>query len=141
MRTPIVAVSWVASDRHRWLTLLALAGLIVGVVLANVGLPPVDVHGPWHLFGIMVPTCGVTRAVRLTVLGGLAEAWAYNPLGPILVVGAVAALGRHLIGLFTGQWLTFRLVRSPLTVLLIAATVILLQINQQLHATLLMTSS
>lgn len=96
LHTPLISVAWTTSDRHRWLT--ALAGLGIGVLFAVAGPPPFDVHGPWHQFGIMMPTCGATRAVRLMLLGDFAGAWTYNPLGPILVVGAIATLGRHLIG-------------------------------------------
>lgn len=139
LHTPLMSVSWTTADRHRWVTPLALAGLTIGALLAVTGPPPLEVHGPWHQFGIMVPTCGATRAVRLTLLGDLAGAWTYNPLSPILVAGAVATLGRHLLGVCTDRWLTFHLIRTRVTVLLVAGVVLLLGVNQQLHAELLLT--
>ena len=68
-------------DRHRTLTGLAAGGLVLAAAWALLGLPPVDLHGPLHRYGVMDPLCGGTRAVRLATLGGWADAWGYNPLG------------------------------------------------------------
>ncbi len=66
-----------------------MIGLSVGVAYALFGMPPVDLHGPWHRYGIMDPLCGgSTRALRYTLLGRLADAWRSNPLSPILAAGA-----------------------------------------------------
>lgn len=135
-------LTWLGVDRYRALTYFAAFGLAVGVLLAVLGLPPIDLHGPLHRqYGIMGPLCGGTRALRYTMLGQWELAWQYNPLSPVLVAGAVAAMARHLLGRLTGKWLTIDL-RVPLrvVVLILVALVVLLEINQQSHASLLLGS-
>jgi hypothetical protein len=132
-------------DRHRAVTLLATALALVGLALAAamalVGLPPIDLHGPLHHVGIMDPLCGGTRAARLTAQGRLAQAWAYNPLGILAVLGAVAVVLRTAVGAVTGRWLNLhgkptRQQARILLVLLVIGTVAL-EIRQQLRADLL----
>lgn len=123
-------------DEYRWLT--ALAGLVViGVaLLAVVGMPPVDLHGPLHYLGIMDPLCGATRAMYLSVHGRLREAMTYNPGAPILLAAAGAVVLRAAIGAASHRWLSVRIPRRISVVLLVAALVVL-EINQQSHAALL----
>ncbi len=132
-------------DHHRSLTMLstalAMVGLIIATAMAVFGLPPVDLHGPLHHFGIMDPLCGGTRAARLTTQGHLAQAWTYNPLGILAVLGAAAVVSRSGLGLVTGRWvnvdavLTARQVRVLVTVVLVLS--ILLEIRQQQRSDLL----
>ncbi|MFL6054192.1 MAG: DUF2752 domain-containing protein [Actinoallomurus sp.] len=131
-----VRVSWEDRDRASGVTVVAVAGLAVGVLLAVLGLPPVDLHAPPHQFGIMDPLCGGTRALRFTLLGHWHDAWRYNPLSPVLAVGAALALLRHMVGALTGRWLTIWI---PRRVLIALAVIVLvpLEVNQQLHAGLL----
>jgi hypothetical protein len=65
---------WNDVDRHGALTGLAAAGLVATGLLAVVGLPPVDLHGPIHYLGVMDPLCGMTRGSRLVTRGDLAGA-------------------------------------------------------------------
>jgi hypothetical protein len=106
-------------------------------VLAVVGLPPVDLHGPLHHLGIMDPLCGLTRGTVAVLHGQLGQAVAYNPASPLLTAGAVLTLGRWLVGRLTGRWLDATLRRTPLTVGLVTALVLALWVNQQAHAALL----
>jgi len=46
---------WQPTDRHP--------------VLAAVGLPPVDLHGPLHYLGVMDPLCGMTRGTVAVLRG------------------------------------------------------------------------
>jgi hypothetical protein len=128
---------WEREDRHPTLTLLAAAGLLAAGVLAMVGLPPVDLHGPLHRLGIMDPLCGMTRGTVAVLRGRLGQAVAYNPASPLLVTGAVLALGRWLVGRLTGRWLDATLRRTPFTLGIAAALVLALWVNQQAHAALL----
>jgi hypothetical protein len=82
---------WEREDRHPTLTLLAAAGLLAAGVLAMVGLPPVDLHGPLHRLGIMDPLCGMTRGTVALLHAQLGQAVAYNPASPLLVAGALLA--------------------------------------------------
>ncbi|MGP3920141.1 DUF2752 domain-containing protein [Nonomuraea sp. 10N515B] len=132
-----VGLRWDSSDRHRVWTYVAAAGLLVGAMLAIFGLPPADVHTPLHHVGIMDPLCGGTRALRYTMLTEWRLAWTYNPLSPLLAVGAVLALVRHLVGVLSGRWLTIEWRWSKPVIVVLALAVIALAVNQQLHAGLL----
>jgi uncharacterized membrane protein YfcA len=123
-------------DKQPVWTWIALAGLVIAGLLAVVGLPHADLHGPLHYLGVMDPLCGGTRSVYLTLHGRLANAMRYNPAGPPLVAAAVAVLIRAVVGWSTGHWLSLHVPRRmliPVAVLAIAA----LEVNQQLHAALL----
>ena len=128
---------WERADRHPTLAPLAAAGLLAAAILAVVGLPPVDLHGPLHRVGVMDPLCGMTRGTVAVLRGQLSRAVAYNPASPLLVAGALLALGRWLVGRLTGRWLEVALRRTPLTLGIAAALVLALWINQQAHAALL----
>lgn len=123
-------------DGQRAWTWIALASLAFGVLLAVVGLPLIDLHGPLHYLGVMDPLCGGTRSVYLTLHGNLQGAVRYNPAGPVFVVGAVAMLIRAAVGWSTGRWIGVHVRRRiliPVAVLLFAV----LEVNQQSHAALL----
>jgi hypothetical protein len=122
-------------------TVVALAGLTLAAVMAVFGLPPVDLHGPLHRFGIMGPFCGGTRAARLTAQGEWALAWQYNPLGVAAVLGAAAVTLRAVVGLVSGRWLTAQLHWTPwrrrVVVVVGVALLVALMVRQQLRADLL----
>lgn len=142
-RQRVIALSLVARDRHRALTALALAGLVVAGSLAVFGLPGVDLHGPLHAMGIMDPGCGGTRAARLTVLGRWGEAWNYNPAGILAVVGAGFVLARFAVGVVTGRWLDLSIAWTPRRRRIVALAVVillgLLELRQQGRADLLLS--
>ena len=123
-------------DAHRWLTGLAAAGLALAAVLAVVGLPPVDLHGPLHRYGIMDPLCGGTRSVRLAARGEWAASWRYSPLGLVLLLGAAGVLLRAVVGAATGRWLTVTARRRTVVLVVLTAAVVL-QVRQQLNVELL----
>lgn len=126
-------------DRHRWAGPLAATGLAAGALLALLGLPPVDLHGPQHYVGIMTPFCGGTRGVHAAMLGRFGEAWHYNPLSAVLVVGAAAVLLREAVGRWRGRWLNLVLTRRRTAVAAGVAALVALEVNQQAHADLLRT--
>ena len=135
---------WSLRPQDPWpvLTLLAPIGLLLAAGLALVGLPPFDLHGPLHLFGIMDPLCGGTRAVRLAAMGRWAESWRYNPAGAPLVVGAGVLVLRASAGWATGRWVTVTVrwtrQRRWAVWALLALALVVLEINQQEHAALLL---
>lgn len=142
---PILTVSWEPKDRHLWMTLLAFAGVLVAAALAAFGLPPVDLHPFIHDLGIMDPLCGGTRSARYTAQGDFGQAWNYNPLGILTVLGGVLAVSRALVGLVSRKWLTVRIGWTPRRRwIAVAAFIILvtaLEIRQQLRADLLMAGT
>jgi hypothetical protein len=124
-------------DAHPLWTRIALCGLLAGLLLAVVGMPHANIHGLLHYIGVMDPFCGGTRSVYLTLHGHLRAAVRYNPAGPILVVAAVALVLRAAIGWSSRRWVG---VYVPARLLIPVGVVALvaLQVNQQLHAALLM---
>ncbi len=132
-----VELVWADADRYQRLGYLAAAGLLAAVVMALVGLPPVDLHGPLHYLGAMDPPCGMTRDVVAVVRGRLATAVAYNPASPALVAGAVGTLLRLAVGRRTGRWLEVRVGCRRLAIVLLTLALLALWANQQRHAGLL----
>jgi hypothetical protein len=125
-------------DRHPVLAWMALVGLALGGVLAVVGMPPVDLHGPTHQLGLMSPTCGMTRGVAAMVRGDITTAMAYNPASPLLVLGAVAAMLRLAIGRATRRWLTVHLHVTLSGWVVLAGALLILAARQQQNAELLL---
>jgi hypothetical protein len=132
-----LGLRWERADRHPALTLLAAGGLLAAGVLAVVGLPPLDLHGPLHYLGIMDPLCGMTRGTVAALHGQLGQAVAYNPGSLLLLVAAVLAVGRWLVGRLTGRWLDATPRPTPLTLAVAVVVVLALWVNQQAHAALL----
>jgi hypothetical protein len=138
---PFLRWSWESYDAHRAMTLIAFLGVAAAGVMAFVGLPPIDVHGPLHYLGVMDPLCGATRAAFHTMRGEWVQAWRYNPLGILAVAGAVAATGRAVVGILTRRWVTVAIAWTPRrrrwVVWLILALAVVLEVRQQLLVTLL----
>ena len=124
-------------DRYPWLTSVALITAALIVLLAVVGLPPVDLHGPLHYLGIMDPLCGGTRSVYLTTHAHLAAAITYNPAAPLVPLVALALLARAFVGRVFGYWITPSRPRRAVVLWCAVIALVALEINQQLHAELL----
>jgi hypothetical protein len=124
-------------DVHPLCTRIALCGFLLALLLAVLGVPHLDIHGPLHYLGVMDPFCGGTRSVYLTLHGHLREAVRYNPAGPIVVVVAIALVLRAAIGWSSRRWVDLRVPRR-LLIPVAAVTLVALEFNQQLHAALLM---
>lgn len=140
--THMLRLRWEPRDRYRWLTALAVAAVAAAFTMAIFGLPPVDLHSPLHRVGIMDPLCGGTRSARHTAQGNLVEAWRYNPLGILVVLGAALAVARAAVGAATRRWLTVAVAWTPwrrrVVVVSAMALLLALEIRQQLRADLLM---
>ena len=134
--------AWEASDRHREWTVLAVLGTASAAVMALIGLPPLDLHGPLHYLGVMDPLCGGTRAARYTMLGRWDLAWHYNPLGLLAVLGAALTVLRAGIGAISRRWWTPVLALTPgvrrLLIVALVLGLVALEVRQQLLAPLLM---
>lgn len=135
---------------HRWLslrrqrhdplsawTLVALGALVGAAALAVVGVPSVDIHGPLHYLGVMDPLCGGTRSWYLTTRMELGEAVRYNPAGPVLLAVTAMIVVRGAVGWLSGFWLMVKVPRR-LWISVAVVALVVLEVNQQLHADLLM---
>ncbi|MDL4814498.1 DUF2752 domain-containing protein [Actinomadura opuntiae] len=106
-----VRFSWDRDDRHRKLRVLAVLGLLAGAAMAVFGLPPIALHSPLRLVGMVCPLCGGTRAVQALMRGDVATAWEYNPIAFVVVPGAFLVLVRWAVGLVAGRWVNVQVPR------------------------------
>lgn len=131
-------------DRNRALSVVSAAGFVAAAVLALVGLPTIDLHGPLHQWGIMDPFRGGTRAAYYTVHGQWALAWTYNPLGIVAVIAVVAGVARGLVAMISGRWVNVSVAWTPkrrrLVIVALAGFVVVLEARQQSLADLLRQS-
>ena len=129
---------WLSGDdAHARLLRFALAGAAIAAGLRIFGLPPVPIHGPYHWFGLMSPSCGLTRATRFLALGDLHDAWRFNPAVFVLAAADGLVLGRHALGRVTRRWVNVTLAHPRLVYTTLAVPLAVLWSNQQLHAALL----
>jgi len=89
---------------------------------------------------VMDPLCGGTRGVYWALRGDLGQAWRYNPIAVPLVVGAGLAVLRALVGWTSHRWVTATVTRVAPFIVCGAVVLVLLEINQQAHAPLLMST-
>lgn len=145
MRPPWVRLTWQRADQHLLVSLLGIGALVAAGGLALMGLPPVDVHGVLHRFGIMDPLCGGTRAARYAALGQWGQAWRYNPLGILAVVIAAGITLRTVTGLLSRRWMTITLNWTPrrkrVVALFVVALAVALTVRQQLRADILVAGT
>ncbi len=128
------------SDTAPWLTLVSACGLVAAVLLAAVGGLPFDIPMPTYRFGVVTPTCGLTRGSTAIARGDFALAWQYNPASFLVIgVGAIG-LARSIIGLTTRQWVTVNCTRSRIVWVLIGVSIIAFWLYQQSNADFVMTS-
>lgn len=132
-------------DRYRWLTLTSIGLLAIAGGMALLGLPPIDLHGPNHWFGIMDPLCGGTRAARYTALGEWGPAWKYHPLGIVTVLAVGLLVVRAAVGALTRRWIALDISWTKpgrwMAVIVVVLLVIALEIRQQGRADLLMAGT
>ncbi|HAM23490.1 MAG TPA: hypothetical protein DCQ04_14750 [Actinobacteria bacterium] len=99
------SVSVDADNRMPRLTWFMAAGMLLAGVFAIVGLPPFDLPMPTWAFGVVTPTCGLTRASTALAKGQFGVAWAFNPAAYVLALVAVATAVRFVYGLVTKRWI------------------------------------
>lgn len=130
------------TDRHRVVTVLALLAATATVALVVLGLPPIDLHGPLHGYGVMWPTCGATRATWFAARGDLGRSWDLNPLGAVVVGGSALAVLRALVGVSTSRWVSWSVTTTPRARRVLGIVAVLafvaLEALQQSRAALLM---
>lgn len=134
-RWPAVSLTARRTESPVW-TWLALSGLLGALVLAVLGVPSVDMHGPLHYAGIMDPLCGATRSVYLTMHGQWEAALRYNPAAPLLLIVAASMVLRGAAGWWTRRWVQIRMPRRTAIAVAVVALVAL-QVRQQSSVALL----
>lgn len=133
-------VAWEGHDGHPTTTRLVLLGIPLLALVAVVGLPPIDIHGPLHYLGIMGPTCGMTRGAMWSSRGDLLRAWKFNPASLLVIPTILGVTFRAVYGRLRGRWLNLHLRWRPWLWLLPAVILLVLMIHQQLNADFLLAN-
>ena len=85
-----------------------LVWLLVSVASAAVGAAWLALHLPWPpcsfraLFGIPCVTCGSTRAASALLQGNIVDAWSWNPLATVAMLG-VALFDLYAVGVLLSR--------------------------------------
>lgn len=140
IRTPALALRWQSHDRHPTTTLLAIIGIPIAALVALIGLPPIDIHGPLHYLGVMGPTCGMTRGVMWSARGDILRAWQFNPASLLVVPTIIGLTGRALYGKITNRWLNLHIRWRPWFWIIPAVLILLLSVRQQLNVEFLLAN-
>ena len=82
--------------------------------------------------GFDCPGCGMTRATYALLHGRVAEAFAFNPVGMILLPLALIALGIEVLGWVRGKPMPFRLLPGRWGATVVAVVVIVFWIVRNL---------
>jgi hypothetical protein len=128
------------ADTAPWLTWLSAMGLAAAAVLAAVGGLPFDIPMPTYRFGIVTPTCGLTRGSTAIARGELGLAWQYNPASFAVIGLGTLGLTRSIAGFTTRRWLAVNCTRSRFAWVLIGAAIVAFWLYQQSNADFIITS-
>ena len=133
MRQMLAETRWIelalVSGGARWSHALLLLGVLVmvgvGLYLTpdpaghgthqQLGLPPCTIY---YLTGRPCPSCGLTTSVSAILHGQFGLAWRANPMGFVIVVGAVVVALNSLFALLWGR--SVRIENTRFTLLLLA---------------------
>jgi hypothetical protein len=126
------------ADRHRWLLPFALVVLGFGSLFAWFGTVPDGLPMPTFAFGMVTPTCGLTRGTAALLGGRFGTAWRFNPASFLVVGAAVAIVLRAAVGILARRWPTVSVAIGPWGWALVGALVVALWVNQQAHADFVM---
>ena len=113
------------TDGMRWLTLTSVIGLLVVVLVAWNGGLGFDVPMPFYKWGLVGPTCGLTRGVLALVRGDIALAWRYNPATFLVAGFVIAGTVRVGVGVATRRWLNAHAQRPTAAMWVVFAVVVL----------------
>ena len=133
MRQMLAETRWIelalVSGGARWSHALLLLGVLVmvgvGLYLTpdpaghgthqQLGLPPCTIY---YLTGRPCPSCGLTTSVSAILHGQFGLAWRANPMGYVIVAGALAVAVNSLLALLWGR--SVRIENTRFTLLLLA---------------------
>ncbi len=120
-------------DRALWasLSVLALAGAAYALrVTGGAGWMPGCVFR--KLTGLDCPGCGMTRGTYALLHGRVGEAFAFNPVGMILLPLAMVALSIEVMGWVRGKPMPFRLNPGRWGAIIVAVVLIVFWIVRNL---------
>ena len=123
-----------STDRARWVTWTTVMGLLVAGGLVVAGGLPFDLPMPTYRFGVVTPTCGLTRGSTAIARGDLALAWQYNPVSFLVMGFGLLGVARTGLGFAAQRWVIVNCTRSRLAWILIGVTIAAFWAYQQTNA-------
>ena len=117
-----------STDQARWVTWTTIVGLLAAAGLVVVGGLPFDLPMPTYRFGVVTPTCGLTRGSTAIARGDLALAWQYNPMSFLVIGFGLLGVARTIVGVTTPRWIVVNCTRSRLAWILIGVALSLIHI-------------
>lgn len=135
-----VSVSVGDHDGMRWVSWLCGTGLTVTAVLVLIGGFPLDTPMPTHGFGLVEPTCGLTRGSTAIARGDLSLAWQYNPASFLVMAFGAAGLIRLIVGAVTHRWVDVSIRPNRAGWVALVAAFAALWIYQQTNAEFIINS-
>lgn len=135
-----INVGFESTDRMRWLSWVSAVGLVAALVLAVIGGFPLDTPMPTHAFGLVEPTCGLTRGSTAIARGDFALAWSYNPGSFLVMAFGFAGLVRLAVGAATHRWVNVSVRPSRVGWFLLLAAFMGLWVYQQTNAEFIINS-
>lgn len=130
--TPILR--WERRDSWGWLTVGSVALFVFGPLFAAAGTPRVDLMWPFHLVGVVGPTCGLTRGVVAIFRAEPDRAAAFNPASFAAVAVAASGVLRAVLACAGKGWATVARRPGRGTAALGGAALAALWAYQQAHA-------
>ena len=121
-------------DHLRWMSYICVCDLLATIFLAFIGNSPISLPMPTHTFGVVDPTCGLTRGSTSIARGDFALAWHYNPASFLVIGFGLFGVIRLVIGLITHRWFNVSFRPSRWGWLFVSVFVAALWINQQTNA-------
>ena len=122
------------SDPWPAATVAGVAVVVLAPLFAHFGVPQLPMMAPLYHFGVVLPTCGLTRGVTALAAGKWGRAMMFNPTSPLAAAAAVVLVARAAVGLATGWWMHVRVHVGPAAIVAVCAAAVTLWAYQQSHA-------
>ena len=101
-----------STDQARWVTWTTIVGSLAAGGLVLTGGLPFDLPMPTYRFGVVTPTCGLTRGSTAIARGDFALAWQYNPVSFLVMFFGLLGVARTGLGVVAQRWVVVNCTRS-----------------------------
>lgn len=128
-------------DTQRLATRTAVGGVMAAFVLGIVGGFPLDMPMPTQFFGIVGPSCGLSRGSTAIARGDFALAWRYNPASFLVMGFGAYGVVRLACGTLFGRWPTVNVRLRRLGWAAVGLAAVALTLYQQTNADFIINSS
>lgn len=127
-------------DTQRMVSRLAAGGVVAAFVLGVIGGFPLDMPMPTQFFGVVGPSCGLTRGSTAIARGEVALAWRYNPASFVVMGFGAYGVVRLACGGLTGRWPTMNVRLGRFGWAVVGVATVALAVYQQSNADFIINS-